>query len=98
MLSLCYHVHFVDRNQSDIDFLFLHDVTCLTSNRCTYSLSQILNSNIFNLILQAGQPELIALEKALKKAMVPAGKAREVISRFIFVLSVARLVLLKMCL
>ena len=28
--------------------------------------------------LQAGQPELIALEKALKEAMVPAGTAREV--------------------
>lgn len=27
---------------------------------------------------QAGQPELIALEKALKAAMVPAGNAREV--------------------
>lgn len=28
--------------------------------------------------LQAGQPELIALEKALKAAMNPAGTAREV--------------------
>lgn len=28
--------------------------------------------------LQAGQPELIALEKALKEAMVPSGTAREV--------------------
>ena len=30
------------------------------------------------LTIQAGQPELIALEKALKEAMVPAGTAREV--------------------
>jgi len=29
-------------------------------------------------LLQAGQPELIALDKALKAAMVPAGNAREV--------------------
>lgn len=29
-------------------------------------------------LLQAGQPELIALEKAVKAAMDPAGTAREV--------------------
>lgn len=29
-------------------------------------------------MLQAGQPELIALEKAVKAAMNPAGTAREV--------------------
>lgn len=29
--------------------------------------------------MQAGQPELISLEKALKEAMVPSGTAREVI-------------------
>lgn len=29
-------------------------------------------------VKQAGQPQLIALEKALKEAMVPAGMAREV--------------------
>lgn len=28
--------------------------------------------------VQAGQPELLALEKTLKDAMVPAGTAREV--------------------
>lgn len=33
---------------------------------------------IFYLTLQAGQAELIALEKALKENMVPAGNAREV--------------------
>lgn len=30
------------------------------------------------IILQAAQPELIALEKAVKEALVPAGTAREV--------------------
>lgn len=30
--------------------------------------------------LQAGQPELIALEKAMKETMIPAGTAREVIA------------------
>lgn len=34
-------------------------------------------------ILQSGQPELIALEKALKDNMVSAGTAREVIGIFV---------------
>lgn len=36
--------------------------------------------------IQAGQPELIALEKALKEAMVPAGTAREVMSLLILII------------
>ena len=43
------------------------------------------NHNIMYLSsLQAGQPELITLEKALKEAMVPAGTAREVSVIFYF--------------
>lgn len=65
-----------------IDYLFLHGVVCLPIG--VHALFLVLNSNIFNFMLQAGQPELIALEKALKEAMVPAGKAREVIFSFTY--------------
>lgn len=41
-------------------------------------LEQILSISIYTPSVQAGQPELIELEKALKAAMVPAGTAREV--------------------
>lgn len=44
-------------------------------------LEQILYVSIYPPV-QAGQPELIELEKALKAAMVPAGTAREVIYLF----------------
>ena len=41
-----------------------------------YSFVLFLRITYFK--VQAGQPELIALEQALKDAMVPAGNAREV--------------------
>lgn len=42
-------------------------------------LEQILYIIIYTPSVQAGQPELIELEKALKAAMVPDGTGREVI-------------------
>lgn len=49
-----------------------HRPSCLE----TEELIDIEHHLVYN-VLSAGQPELIALEKALKEAMVPAGKARE---------------------
>ncbi|KAF7837703.1 Pleiotropic drug resistance protein 3 isoform D [Senna tora] len=50
-----------------------HRPSCLE----TGELLDIEHHLVYN-AFPAGQPELIALEKALKEAMVPAGKAREV--------------------
>ncbi|XP_045828095.1 uncharacterized protein LOC123920049 isoform X2 [Trifolium pratense] len=49
-----------------------HRPSCLE----TEELLDIEHHLVYN-AFSAGQPELIALEKALKEAMVPAGKARE---------------------
>ncbi|XP_047179040.1 uncharacterized protein LOC124845891 [Vigna umbellata] len=49
-----------------------HRPSCLE----TGELLDIEHHMVYN-AFHAGQPELIALEKALKEAMVPAGKARE---------------------
>lgn len=50
----------------------VHRPSCLE----TGELLDIEHHLVYN-VFPAGQPELIALEKALKDAMVPAGKARE---------------------
>ncbi|KAJ1418659.1 hypothetical protein SESBI_15586 [Sesbania bispinosa] len=54
-----------------------HRPSCLE----TGELLDIEHHLVYN-AFPAGQPELIALEKALKEAMVPAGKAREAINGY----------------
>lgn len=75
----------------DIEHLLVYNVFPVSFTKLCHRLCflifctglRILIVLLLSFTLQAGQPELIALEKALKEAMVPSGTAREVVTSVI---------------